>query len=241
MERAEHEQEKAHSRWVREMFANIAPKYDFVNRVIAVNFDRSWRRLVAKKLQNELQDSSAKILDIACGTGDLSLELQKNARAQIIGTDFCRPMLAVAQIKTARAHLQIPYVEGDGLNLPFADEIFQAVSVAFGLRNFANWEHGLREMRRVLKSGGRLAVLEFASPTLPVFKQIYDLYFDRILPRVGGALSGNFAGYKHLNKSVRKFPNQNGFAQMMRENGFGKVEYQNLMTGICAIYLGTKL
>ncbi|MEP6925198.1 MAG: ubiquinone/menaquinone biosynthesis methyltransferase [Pyrinomonadaceae bacterium] len=216
-------QEQAHSRWVRDMFGNIAGKYDFVNRIIAVNFDRSWRRLVVKKLAPELARETALILDIACGTGDLSLELQKNAKAKIIGTDFCRPMLDIAVEKTAKTNLKIPYIEGDGLALPFADDTFDAVTVAFGLRNFANWQEGLIQMRRVLKSGGRLAVLEFASPTLPGFRQIYDLYFDRVLPRIGGALSGNFAGYKHLNKSVRKFPGQEGFSQLMRETGFEKV------------------
>lgn len=233
-------QEQEHSRWVRGMFGDIAGKYDFVNRVIAVNFDQSWRRLVVKKLTPELARADALILDVACGTGDLSLELQKNAAAKIIGTDFCRPMLEVAIEKTARTDFTIPYVEGDGLALPFADNTFDAVTAAFGLRNFANWQDGLTQMRRVLKPGGKLAILEFASPTLIGFRQIYDLYFDRVLPRIGGALSGNFAGYKHLNKSVRKFPDQKGFSQLVRETGFENVEYQNLMTGICAIYLGTK-
>ncbi len=233
-------QEQEHSRWVREMFGNIAGKYDFVNRIIAVNFDRSWRRLVVKKLAPILARPNALVLDIACGTGDLSLELQKNARAKIIGTDFCRPMLDLAVEKTAKANFSIPYIEGDGLALPFADNGFDAVTAAFGLRNFANWQDGLTQMLRVLKPGGRVAILEFASPTLPGFRQIYDLYFDRVLPRIGGALSGNFAGYKHLNRSVRKFPDQKGFSQLMRASGFEKVEYQNLMTGICALYLGTK-
>lgn len=233
-------QEQEHSRWVRDMFASIATKYDFINRVIAVNFDQSWRRLVVKKLQLELSRADALVLDIACGTGDLSVELQRSSRAKIIGTDFCRPMLAVAQEKTARKNLQIPFIEGDGMALPFASSTFDAATAAFGLRNFANWQEGLNEMHRVLKPGGRLAILEFASPTLPGFRQIYDLYFDRVLPRVGGILSGNLAGYKHLNKSVRKFPDQKAFSQMLSESNFDKVEYQNLMTGICAIYVGTK-
>lgn len=233
-------QEQAHGRWVRDMFGNIATRYDFINRVIAVNFDRSWRKLVVKKLQPELQKPDGLVLDIACGTGDLSLELQKNSKAQIVGTDFCRPMMTVAQEKTQKSNLKIPYIEADGMNLPFADNKFDAVTASFGLRNFANWQQGLDEMRRVLKPGGRLAILEFAIPTLPVFREVYNVYFDRVLPFVGGALSGNLAGYKHLNNSVRKFPDQTGFSEMIRKTGFDAVEYQNLMTGICAIYLGTK-
>jgi demethylmenaquinone methyltransferase/2-methoxy-6-polyprenyl-1,4-benzoquinol methylase len=233
-------QEQEHSRWVRDMFASIATKYDFINRVIAVNFDQSWRRLVVKKLAPELARPDALVLDIACGTGDLSIELQKNAAAKIIGTDFCRPMLSVAQEKTGKKNLQIPFIEGDGMALPFASSTFNAATAAFGLRNFANWQEGLNEMHRVLKPDGRVAILEFASPTLPGFRQIYDLYFDRVLPRVGGILSGNLAGYEHLNKSVRKFPDQKGFSRMLSNTGFKNVEYKNLMTGICAIYTGTK-
>ena len=233
-------EEQAHARWVRDMFGNIAGKYDFVNRIIAVNFDRSWRKVLVKKLQPELSRADGLVLDIACGTGDLSLELQQNARAKIVGTDFCRPMMTVAQEKTRQANLNISYVEGDGMNLPFADDKFDAVTASFGLRNFANWQQGLDEMRRVLKPGGRLAILEFAVPTLPGFREVYNVYFDRVLPFVGGAISGNLAGYKHLNRSVRKFPDQTGFSKLIRETGFDAVEYQNLMTGICAIYLGTK-
>lgn len=232
--------ELEHARWVRNMFGNIATRYDFINRVIAVNLDQSWRKLVVKKLQPELQRADALVLDIACGTGDLSLELQKNSKAKIIGTDFCRPMMTVAQAKTEKSNLEIPYVEADGMNLPFASEKFDAVTASFGLRNFANWQTGLDEMRRVLKPNGKLAILEFAVPTLPVFRQVYNVYFDRVLPFVGGALSGNLAGYKHLNSSVRKFPDQKGFAEMIRQTGFESVEYQNLLTGICAIYTGTK-
>ncbi len=162
--------ELEHGRWVRDMFGNIATRYDFINRVIAVNLDQSWRKLVVKKLQPELQRTGALVLDIACGTGDLSLELQKNSAAKIIGTDFCRPMMTVAQQKTAKTDLTIPYVEADGMNLPFANDKFDAVTASFGLRNFANWQEGLNEMRRVLKPGGRLAILEFAQPTLPGFR-----------------------------------------------------------------------
>ncbi|MBC7798276.1 MAG: ubiquinone/menaquinone biosynthesis methyltransferase, partial [Pyrinomonadaceae bacterium] len=180
-----------HARWVREMFGNIATRYDFINRVLAINIDQSWRRKVAKMLAPILAMPNAVVLDIACGTGDLSLELHKGAKAKVIGTDFCRPMLELAKVKTAKQNAQIPYIEGDGLALPFADNTFNAVTVSFGLRNFASWEDGLMEMSRILKPGGQLIVLEFGSPNIPVFKQTYDFYFDNVLPKLGGMLSGN--------------------------------------------------
>ena len=232
--------ELKHARAVREMFSGIASKYDFLNHFLSVNTDKRWRRLVRRKLENELQNPDALILDVACGTGDLSIELQQHAKARVIGTDFCRPMLAIAKEKNAKNHTSIPYFEADGMNLSFADDSFNAVTIAFGLRNFSNWENGLRELHRVLKKGGRLAVLEFSTPVIPGFKQIFNLYFTQILPRIGGAVSGSRGAYEYLPDSVSRFPNQKNLAAMMTEIGFSNVEYQNLTGGIAAIHTGTK-
>jgi demethylmenaquinone methyltransferase/2-methoxy-6-polyprenyl-1,4-benzoquinol methylase len=232
--------ELKHARAVREMFSGIATKYDFLNHFLSVNTDKRWRRLVRRKLENELQNPDALILDVACGTGDLSIELQQHAKARVIGTDFCRPMLAIAKEKNAKNHTSIPYIEGDGMNLSFADASFNAVTIAFGLRNFSNWENGLRELHRVLKKGGRLAVLEFSTPVIPGFKQIFNLYFTQILPRIGGAVSGSRGAYEYLPDSVSRFPDQKNLAAMMTEIGFSEVEYKNLTGGIAAIHTGTK-
>lgn len=232
--------ELKHARAVRDMFSGIAKKYDFLNHFLSVNIDKRWRKLVRKKLTAELENPASLILDVACGTGDLSIELQQHAAAKVIGTDFCRPMLAIAKEKNPKNQLSIPYIEGDALNLSFADESFNAVTIAFGLRNVANWLDGLNELRRVLKPGGKLAILEFTTPPIPGFKQLFNLYFTQILPRIGGAVSGSRDAYDYLPDSVARFPDQKKLAQMMREIGFDAVEYQNLTGGIAAIHLGTR-
>ncbi|MGI8469442.1 MAG: bifunctional demethylmenaquinone methyltransferase/2-methoxy-6-polyprenyl-1,4-benzoquinol methylase UbiE [Pyrinomonadaceae bacterium] len=232
--------ELKHARAVREMFSGIAKKYDFLNHFLSINIDKRWRRLVRKKLSAELNNPAALILDVACGTGDLSIELQQHAKAKIFGTDFCRPMLEIACKKNARNNLLIPFIEADALNLSFADESFDAVTIAFGLRNVANWLDGLNELRRVLKTGGKLAILEFSTPPVPGFKQLFNFYFTKILPRIGGVVSGSRAAYEYLPDSVARFPDQKKLARMMREIGFKTVEYQNLTGGIAAIHLGTK-
>jgi demethylmenaquinone methyltransferase / 2-methoxy-6-polyprenyl-1,4-benzoquinol methylase len=232
--------ELEHARAVREMFSGIARKYDFLNHFLSVNVDRRWRRKVSEKLKDVLENAEATVLDVACGTGDLSLELKNAGKAKVIGTDFCRPMLAIAKDKTEKLNGQIPYIESDGMNLSFADETFDAVTIAFGLRNFSNWQDGLRELHRVLKRGGRIAILEFSAPIVPGFRQMFQFYFSHILPRIGGAVSGSRGAYEYLPDSVSRFPDQKNLAKMMREIGFADVEYKNLTGGIAAIHLGVK-
>jgi demethylmenaquinone methyltransferase/2-methoxy-6-polyprenyl-1,4-benzoquinol methylase len=232
--------EIAHARAVREMFSGIARKYDFLNHFLSVNTDKRWRRLVRKKLEDVLIRQDALVLDVACGTGDLSLELQKNAKAKIIGTDFCRPMLSIAFDKNEKNSTQIPYVEADGMNLSFAEASFDAVTIAFGLRNFSNWQDGLTELHRVLKTNGKLVILEFSTPIVPGFKQLFNFYFTRILPRLGGAVSGSRGAYEYLPDSVSRFPDQKDLAEMLEKTGFSGVEYKNLTGGIAAIHSGIK-
>src|SRR5215217_1588168 len=136
--------EVAHGRAVREMFSGIAGKYDLLNHILSINIDRRWRRLVREKLADVLSNPNAIVLDVACGTGDLSLELKRNAKATVIGSDFCHPMLAIAARKTADAKIAIRYVEGDAMNLPFADASFEGLTIAFGLRNLSNFADGLK-------------------------------------------------------------------------------------------------
>ncbi len=232
--------ELKHARAVREMFSGIAAKYDFLNHFLSVNVDKRWRKLVSQKLKDILNDENALVLDVACGTGDLAIELQKGNRAKVFGTDFCRPMLSIAFDKNKNAETKIPYVEADGMSLSFADQSFDAVTIAFGLRNFSNWKNGLEEFRRILKPNGKLVVLEFSTPVLPGFRQLFQFYFSNILPRIGGAVSGSRGAYEYLPDSVSRFPDQKNLAKMMREVGFSAVEYKNLTGGIAAIHSGIR-
>lgn len=232
--------EIAHAKAVREMFSGIARKYDFLNHFLSVNIDKRWRRLVRKKLEIILASKDAVVLDVACGTGDLSVELQTNAKAKVIGTDFCRPMLSIAFDKNAKNDTDIPYIEADGMNLSFADNSFDAVTIAFGLRNFSNWQDGLKEFHRILKKDGKLVVLEFSTPIVPGFKQLFNLYFTKVLPRIGGVVSGSRGAYEYLPDSVSRFPDQTDLAKMFEKTGFSNVEYRNLTGGIAAIHSGIK-
>ncbi len=232
--------EQKHAQAVREMFSGIAPKYDFLNHFLSLNIDKRWRRLVAQKLENILENPNALILDVACGTGDLAFLLQNSGKAKVIGTDFCRPMLKVAFDKNKKNNTAIPYLEADGMNLSFANHTFDAVTIAFGLRNFSNWQNGLQELFRILKKNGKLVVLEFSTPVLPGFRQAFQFYFSHVLPRIGGAVSGSRGAYEYLPDSVLRFPDQRNLVRMMRENGFSDIEYKNLTGGIAAIHTGTK-
>lgn len=229
-----------HARAVRAMFSGIAGKYDLLNHVLSANIDKRWRRLVREKLSDILANENAVVLDVACGTGDLALELQKHAKARVIGTDFCRPMLAIAHEKTAQLLLPVPYVEADAMKLSFADASFDAVTIAFGLRNLSNFEEGLREIGRILKPGGKLAVLEFSAPLVPGFKTLFNFYFTSILPRIGGLVSGSRGAYEYLPDSVSRFPDQKKLAELIVKTGFTDVEYKNLTGGIAAIHTGLR-
>jgi demethylmenaquinone methyltransferase / 2-methoxy-6-polyprenyl-1,4-benzoquinol methylase len=228
--------ELEHAKAVRAMFAGIAGRYDLLNHILSANIDKRWRRKVRAELADVLANEDAVVLDVACGTGDLAIELQRDARAKVIGTDFCRPMLSVACDKAP----EIAFVEGDAMNLSFADGSFDAVTIAFGLRNLSNFRGGLNELYRVLKSGGRLVILEFSSPVVPGFRGAFRFYFSNILPRIGGWISGERGAYEYLPDSVSKFPDQKALAAMMQETGLKNISYKNLTGGIAAIHLGEK-
>ncbi len=217
------------------MFAGIAGRYDLLNHLLSGNTDTRWRRLVAQELAPWLV-AEARVLDVACGTGDLALALAEVGRARITGVDFCRPMLELATRKAATHGESVPFIEGDALSLPFADASFDVVTIAFGLRNLAGVENGLRELGRVLKPDGRIAILEFSRPVVPGFRALFQFYFRQVLPRVGGLISGSRGAYEYLPDSVARFPDQKRLAGMMREVGFEDVAYRNLTGGIAALH-----
>lgn len=225
---------------VRAMFAEIAPTYDRLNHLLSVNIDKRWRRLVGRKLADVLARPEATVLDLCCGTADLTLELSAQApHARVIGCDFCHPMLVLGRDKIP-AQTRATLIEGDVLHLPFPDNRFDAVTNAFGLRNLEQVESGLREMHRVLKPGGRAAILEFSRPIFPLLREAFGFYFTKILPRIGALVSGSRQAYTYLPASVSQFPDQKRLAGMMHDAGFVDVTYRNLSAGIAALHLGTK-
>lgn len=235
------DRDQTHAVRVREMFARIAGRYDLLNHLLSGNTDKRWRRLVAKRLHPSLDSPDARALDVACGTGDLSLALVAATRARVTGLDFCRPMLELAARKALDGRGErCVFIEGDALSLPFADATFDAVTISFGLRNLASVEGGLKELLRVLKPRGRACILEFSSPVVPGFRALFQFYFKFVLPRIGGAVSGSMSAYEYLPASVERFPDQKSLARMMRDAGFEEVEYQNLTGGIAALHLGTR-
>ena len=226
-----------HAKRVREMFGRIAGRYDVLNHLLSGNVDKSWRTKVAKRLKAKLTADASLILDVACGTGDLSLTLFENTGARVVATDFCRPMLSIA---AGKVPVEINLIEGDALHLPFKDGTFDAVTIAFGLRNLASVEGGLSELRRILKPNGWLAVLEFSRPTNAILRPAFSLYFRRILPLMGGIISGSLSAYTYLPASVSKFPDQTQLALLMEKTGFDQVDYENLTGGIAALHLGRR-
>jgi demethylmenaquinone methyltransferase/2-methoxy-6-polyprenyl-1,4-benzoquinol methylase len=224
---------EGHARRVREMFAKIAPRYDLLNHVLSANIDKRWRRRVAGKLR-ALLPPDARVLDVGCGTGDLSLELFENTAAQVMGIDFCGPMLKLAKTKAP----QLQFIEGDALNLPFAQASFDGLTIGFALRNLVDVEQGLRELLRVLKPDGHVAILEFSHPVNPVFASFVRFYNWRLLPWIGGLVSGSRGAYAYLPDSISKFPDQETLAAMMRAAGFTDVCFENLSGGVAALHIG---
>ncbi|MGH9716059.1 MAG: bifunctional demethylmenaquinone methyltransferase/2-methoxy-6-polyprenyl-1,4-benzoquinol methylase UbiE [Candidatus Acidiferrales bacterium] len=235
---------------VRDMFGQIAPSYDLLNHLLSLSLDRVWRRRTAKRFAHILRHPDARALDICCGTGDLAFALARerhralrasgasNTRsaAPVIGSDFVEPMLELAREKARSAGHGAEFAAADALRLPFADASADLLTSAFGFRNLANYEHGLREFARVLRLGGEVGILEFTEPGAGPLAGIFRFYFRRILPLVGGAISGNREAYRYLPGSVARFPSASELAALMERCGFCDVRVISWNFGSVALH-----
>jgi len=231
------------SRKVREMFTRIAPRYDLLNHLLSAQMDKRWRARAATELRPILEKPDAVVLDLCCGTGDLAFSLAKGARARIIGADFSHTMLTRAKEKAlqlANGKAPIPFLEADALRLPFATESFALVTTAFGFRNLANYEEGLREIYRVLRPGGTLAILEFTEPAPGIIGSAYRFYCQKVLPAIGGVISGDAAAYAYLPKSVARFFRPDELAALMKRVGYQGIRYELMMLQSVALHLALK-
>jgi demethylmenaquinone methyltransferase / 2-methoxy-6-polyprenyl-1,4-benzoquinol methylase len=232
------------SRKVREMFTQIAPRYDLLNHLLSLQLDRLWRKRVARQLRPILARPDARVLDLCCGTGDLAFALVREGKARIYGADFAHPMLVRARQKNALlagnsvqpAQNHVPFLEADALRLPFADGSFDLVTTAFGFRNLANYEAGLRETQRILKPGGALAILEFTEPPDDFVGNVFRWYYRNVLPRIGALISGDSSAYAYLPKSVARFFRPPELASLMSSVGFDSVDFKVWTFGTVALH-----
>jgi demethylmenaquinone methyltransferase / 2-methoxy-6-polyprenyl-1,4-benzoquinol methylase len=224
---------------VAKMFDNISHRYDFLNHFLSLGIDKLWR----KKAISYLKDlKPVQILDVATGTGDFAIQALSLNPTKVSGIDISEGMLEVGRKKIRARKLDhlIELRKGDSENIPFEQNKFDAVTVAFGVRNFENLEKGLGEIFRVLKPGGRLVVLEFSRPRAFPMKQLFSFYFKQILPKIGNAVSSDKAAYMYLPESVQAFPDGADFVRILNEIGFKDTKCKVLSFGISSIYIGTK-
>ncbi|HEY3307481.1 MAG TPA: bifunctional demethylmenaquinone methyltransferase/2-methoxy-6-polyprenyl-1,4-benzoquinol methylase UbiE [Desulfuromonadaceae bacterium] len=226
---------------IQQMFGAIAPRYDFLNRLLSLGIDRRWR---TKAVQQLMYRPGGRILDVATGTGDVAIEIAKAtpASVKITGADFCKEMVELGKAKVALSEYaqKIELIVAPCEDLPFPENTFDSVTIAFGIRNVVDRKLGMAEMRRVLRPGGRMIILEFSTPRSQLFRQIYYFYFRRLLPMVGGLFS-RYNAYKYLPDSVLEFPSIEEFSNTIRETGFENVKVQELTFGIASIYVAEKI
>jgi demethylmenaquinone methyltransferase / 2-methoxy-6-polyprenyl-1,4-benzoquinol methylase len=227
------------SRAVREMFTSIAPRYDLLNHLLSANIDKLWWRRTARMFTPVLRRDGSRVLDLCCGTGDMAFALRREGEhAQITGADFSHAMLKLATTKTT-PDKAVTWIESDALQLPFSDNSFDLLTSAFGFRNLADYDAGLREILRVLKSGGEVGILECGKPE-GAFGKVYDIYFQGILPRIGTFISGVKGAYAYLPDSVGRFPAPPDMLVRMQSAGFEEVSWTPYSFGIAGVFRGRK-
>ncbi|MDW7711679.1 MAG: bifunctional demethylmenaquinone methyltransferase/2-methoxy-6-polyprenyl-1,4-benzoquinol methylase UbiE [Deferrisomatales bacterium] len=227
------------SRAIQAMFSAIAPTYDLLNRLLSFGVDGSWRRALAGRLP----EGSPRVLDLACGTGDVTLAaLRARPEGRVWGADFSLPMLRGALPKLAQAGVsdRVTLQNASAEDLPYRDGVFDAVTIAFGIRNVVRRERALEELRRVLVPGGLALILDFSLPENPLARAGYGFYFHRVLPFLGGVVSGNFRAYRYLPRSVADFPPRREFCRLLEEQGFTSVGYEDFTFGVATLYRAVK-
>jgi demethylmenaquinone methyltransferase/2-methoxy-6-polyprenyl-1,4-benzoquinol methylase len=232
------------SRAVRDMFTAIAPRYDLLNHLLSANVDKLWWRRTARTFTAILSQPNAQVLDLCCGTGDMAFALRRQgATARITGADFSHTMLVLASAKTSAASLMknrpVKWIEADALSLPFPDESFDLVTSAFGFRNLADYDAGLREIRRVLRPNGEIGILECSEPE-GLLGKFYDVYFKSVLPKIGGLISGSKSAYSYLPASVARFPAPPEMLVRMQNAGFREVSWTPYTFGIAGLFRGKR-
>lgn len=228
---------QAASRAIREMFTAIAPRYDLLNHLLSANVDKLWWRRTARTFAGVLARPDAQVLDLCCGTGDMAFALRRQgSECRITGADFSHAMLVRADAKADQKE-KMRWIEADALRLPFPDESFHLVTSAFGFRNLADYDAGLREIRRVLKPGGECGILEFSDPR-GMLGKIYNVYFKSVLPRIGRMISGSSGAYAYLPASVQRFPEPDQLLQRMHAAGFREATWKPYTFGIAGLYRG---
>jgi demethylmenaquinone methyltransferase/2-methoxy-6-polyprenyl-1,4-benzoquinol methylase len=232
--------ERQAAAWVKQMFAAVAPRYDFLNHLLSFNIDRRWRARLLAAVQPVLEKQNPVVLDLCCGTGDVLIELQKNTKGAVMGADFCHPMLVEAARKTTPRRFLAPLFEADALDLPLHDGSLDLITIAFGFRNLANYEAGLLELWRTLKPGGMVAILEFSHPRSWFMRVSYGVYSRALLPMIGSVVSGRRDAYTYLPESIGRFPKAPQLKQMMNSAGFAEVSFELLTGGIAALHIGRK-
>ena len=222
---------------IRRLFNSIASDYDRLNHILSLNIDKGWRRKAVKEIADK--DSPVKVLDVACGTGDFTIEIAKkvSAGSEVIGVDISEGMMEIGKEKMLKAGVTAEMTVADCESLPYDQNTFDRIAVGFGVRNFEHLDLGLREMCRVLKPDGKLVILELSLPSNRLVRGCYMLYFQTILPMVGGFLSGDRGAYEYLRTSVLRFPAPDKFIEMLKSAGFEQVEHRPLTFGICRMYI----
>ncbi|MBR5834836.1 MAG: bifunctional demethylmenaquinone methyltransferase/2-methoxy-6-polyprenyl-1,4-benzoquinol methylase UbiE [Bacteroidales bacterium] len=225
---------------VRRLFNNIASDYDRLNHILSLNIDKGWRRKAVREIAD--QEMPVKVLDIACGTGDFTIEIARKlpAGSQVMGVDISEGMMQIGKEKIRKAGVDAEMSIADCEALPYEPNTFDRITVGFGVRNFERLELCLEEMYRVLKSDGKLVILELSLPSNALIRSFYLLYFQKIMPAIGGYISGDRGAYEYLHTSVLRFPAPEKFIAMLKAAGFAEVEHRSLTFGICRMYVCQK-